>query len=111
MTKITLYGLKACDTCRKAKKALEGAAADLDFVDVREAGVPEAVAVRASDLFGETLVNKRSTTWREMSETDRALPIPEMFAAHPTVMKRPLLLRGAEMYLGWTNDVQKQLLG
>jgi len=62
-----LYGLKNCDTCRKALKALPGA----ELVDVRADGVPEAVLQRALDRFGEALVNTRSTTWRGLDEATR----------------------------------------
>ena len=53
-----IYGLKNCDTCRKAKKALPEA----QLVDVREEGVPTAVLEKAHAQFGAALLNTRSTT-------------------------------------------------
>ena len=50
-----IYGLKTCDTCRKARKALPAAT----FVDVREEGLPGEVLDRALALFGDKLVNTR----------------------------------------------------
>lgn len=100
-----LYGLKNCDTCRKALKALP----DADFRDVRADGVPPEVLQRAYDTFGEMLVNTRSATWRGLSENERSTEPMALLAAHPTLMKRPLIVDGASLYLGWDRDVQTKL--
>lgn len=100
-----LYGLKTCDTCRKALKALERAT----LVDVRAEGVPDAVLAQAFDVFAEALLNTRSTTWRGLSEEERAAAPLDLLKAHPALMKRPLIVSGDEMYLGWTADVQAAL--
>lgn len=100
-----LYGLKTCDTCRKARKALEQA----DFVDVRDDGVPSEVLSAAFDRFGQVLLNTRSTTWRGLSEEERQGAPLDLLAAHPTLMKRPLIVDGEAMYLGWTKQVQAEL--
>ncbi len=97
-----LYGLRNCDTCRKALKALDG----VNFVDVRVDGVPEAVLASAYVTFGQALVNTRSTTWRGLSEQERAAPPLDLLKAHPALMKRPLIVDGEQMYLGWTSEVQ-----
>lgn len=100
-----IYGLKNCDTCRKAIKALP----DAQFVDVRAEGVPAKILAQAYDLLGEALVNTRSTTWRGMDEAARAQPPLEMLAQEPTLMKRPLIERDGEFFLGWTPKVQSAL--
>ncbi|MDJ0820430.1 MAG: ArsC/Spx/MgsR family protein [Paracoccaceae bacterium] len=100
-----LYGLGSCDTCRKARKALPGAA----FVDVRADGVPAEVLAAAFEVFGDKLLNTRSTTWRGLSEADRQAPPPVLLAAHPTLMKRPLITDGDQMYLGWDKATQAAL--
>lgn len=101
-----LYGLKTCDTCRKALKALPAA----EFVDVRADGLPEAVLDRALATFGEALVNTRSTTWRGLSEAERAEAPKALLQAHPTLMKRPLIAADGALYLGWGKDTQAALL-
>ncbi|WP_170752443.1 ArsC/Spx/MgsR family protein [Ruegeria lacuscaerulensis] len=93
-----LYGLKNCDTCRKALKSLGG----VDFVDVRADGVPEIVLSQAFTQFGEALLNTRSTTWRGLSEDERARAPLELLHDHPTLMKRPLIERDGQFFLGWT---------
>ncbi|WP_299777777.1 ArsC/Spx/MgsR family protein [uncultured Roseobacter sp.] len=100
-----LYGLKNCDTCRKALKALPKA----ELVDVRVEGVPGDVLTAALAQFGDALVNTRSTTWRGMDEADRNKPPLEQLKAHPSLMKRPLIVDGAKMHLGWTKDTQAAL--
>ena len=100
-----IYGLKTCDTCRKARKALPAAA----FVDVREDGVPEGVMAAAQAQFGAALMNTRSTTWRALSEDGRGQDPGPLLAAHPTLMKRPLIVDGDAMYLGWTAQTRAAL--
>lgn len=100
-----LYGLKTCDTCRKALKSLP----DANFTDVRNDGVPSGVLFSALGLFGAALVNTRSTTWREMTETERTHPPLDLLKQHPTLMKRPLIVTGDQMWLGWTAETRAAL--
>ena len=100
-----LFGLKNCDTCRKALKALP----DAQLVDVRTDGVPAEVMQAAFDSFGVALMNTRSTTWRGLSEEARAGDPLTLIAAHPALMKRPLIAAGGSLYLGWTKEVQDAL--
>ena len=102
---MVIYGLKNCDTCRKAAKALEGAT----LHDVRADGLPPQVRDAALAQFGPELINTRSATWRGMSEMERAAPPTEQLAAHPALMKRPLIAVDDRLYLGWTPDTQKAL--
>jgi len=100
-----LYGLKTCDTCRKALKSLP----DAEFVDLRGAGIPQAVIERAFAQFPDKLLNTRSTTWRGLSVEERQKPPLALLADHPSLMKRPLIEAGDQLYLGWTADVKSAL--
>lgn len=102
-----LYGLKTCDTCRKALKSLP----DAQFVDVRADGVPQDLLKSAHAQFGAALLNIRSTTWRGLDDTERQRNPLELLADHPTLMKRPLIESQGRLYLGWGKDVQAALLG
>lgn len=100
-----LYGLKTCDTCRKALKSLPEA----QFVDVRSEGVPQAVIEQAFAQFSDKLLNTRSTTWRGLSEEDRAKAPLDLLAEHPTLMKRPLIEADGALHLGWDAKVKTAL--
>ncbi|PCJ05920.1 MAG: arsenate reductase [Rhodobacteraceae bacterium] len=100
-----LFGLKNCDTCRKAMKQLP----ETEFVDVRGEGVSEEMLNRALGQFGDSLVNIRSTTWRGLTQEQRAKPPLELLQAQPTLMKRPLIERDGELFLGWGKDTQAAL--
>lgn len=100
-----IYGIKTCDTCRKAIRTFP----DAQFVDVRADGVPLPVMEKALAEFGASLVNRRSTTWRGLSAEEQARDPAALLADHPTLMKRPLIEEGDALYLGWTADVQAAL--
>ena len=100
-----LYGLKTCDTCRAARKALP----DAEFVDVRDSGVDPQVMTAALAQFGDALVNRKSTTWRGLDDAERARPPLDLLADHPTLMKRPLIVDGDRMVLGWTKAAQAEM--
>lgn len=100
-----IYGLRTCDTCRKAVKSLPDAA----FVDVREIPLDRAFLTRALDAVGPALVNTRSTTWRGLDDAARAQDPVALLLEHPALMKRPLVETEGRFYLGWGKDVQTAL--
>lgn len=102
-----VYGLKNCDTCRAARKALPEA----EFVDVRDSGMDAALLGAALERFGDALVNTRSTTWRGLDEAERARDPLALMQDHPALMKRPLIVDGDRMLLGWTKATQAELGG
>lgn len=101
-----LYGLKNCDTCRKALKQLPQAR----LVDVRGEGVPAEVLAQALAQFGDKLVNTRSTTWRGLNAEERGRAPLDLLQEHPALMKRPLIARQAELFLGWDKATQAALV-
>ncbi len=106
-----LYHLKTCDTCRKAIKALRAAGHELELHDVRADGLdPSTLATLEAALGFEALVNKKSTTWRGLSDTEKSGLTRETALAllleHPTLMKRPVIQNGDAYSVGWTKDVQ-----
>lgn len=102
---ITLYGIKTCDTCRKALAALPGAT----LHDVRAQPLDDAQLQRFLDAFGDGLINRASTTWRGLDDVARALPADALLRAHPTLMKRPVIDADGTLYLGWKADTQRAL--
>ncbi|MEM9012077.1 MAG: ArsC/Spx/MgsR family protein [Pseudomonadota bacterium] len=107
---MTLYGLKSCDTCRKALAALRDAGHEVHFVDVRADGIDDATRARFIAAFGPAIVNTRSTTWRGLTAEEQAEEPADQLAAHPTLMKRPVVEADGRLHLGWGKDVQAELL-
>ncbi len=105
-----LYGLKTCDTCRKARRALAGAGREPAFVDLRETPPSRQQIEAWSAKLGPALMNTRSTTWRGLSEAERAGEPVDLMLAHPALIKRPVIEDGEALHLGWGKDVQAALL-
>ncbi len=106
-----LYGLKTCDTTRKALNTLRNAGVEVTYIDVREDGVPAEMLSQFLFAFDDKLVNRRSTTWRGLSDSERAGDALALLLEHPTLMKRPVIQAGKDLYLGWSKDVEAALLG
>ena len=108
---IEIWGLRTCDTCRRALREVRAAGGAAELRDVREDGMPAALRARAAAAFGEALVNRRSTTWRGLDDEARKLGPEALIAAHPAAMKRPLVVAGEALHLGWGEDVRGAVLG
>ncbi len=108
---ITIYGLKNCDTCRKAIKWLSESGIDHEFIDIR-ADTPSKADIAAwVDHVGlAAIVNKSSTTWRQLddvlkenlSEKNAA----QLLAEHPTLIKRPVFVHKTDVVVGF-KEAQK----
>lgn len=93
---ITVYGLRNCDSCRKALARLEEQGVAHRFVDFRVDGIDAATVARWAEAVGwETLLNRRGTTWRGLDESVRAEIDAEraidLMTTHPALMKRPIV--------------------
>jgi Spx/MgsR family transcriptional regulator len=106
-----LYGIPTCDTCKKAQKALAAAGYAVTFRDIRADPLSEAERAELLAEFGDALVNRKSTTWRGLSDWLRNSEADAQLAAHPTLMKRPVIHDGQRWRLGWGDEVQAALLG
>lgn len=105
-----LYGIPTCDTCKKAQKALVAAGHSVTFRDVRADPLTEAERDEFITEFGDRIINRASTTYRGLSDWMRASEADAQLAAHPTLMKRPVIRMDEALYLGWKADVQDALL-
>ncbi len=115
MSKLKLYGLKNCDTCKKAMKSLEQKNVSLEFIDIRaEADLKNKVPAWLKSAGIEKLLNKRSTTWRTLSKADQEAALNNetelTLINNPTLIKRPVIEAGKTIHVGWTKDVQQSLL-
>jgi len=107
------YGLKTCDTCRKAVKALEKAGAEFKVIDLRDDGVTKKqIETWAKAVGWEALLNKSSATWRGLDDAAKEgvdeKKAVALMAEHPTLIKRPVIERGpTQVFVGWSDDVLK----
>ncbi|MFC0140146.1 ArsC family reductase [Erwinia mallotivora] len=94
---LVLYGIKNCDTVKKARKYLESQGVDYQFHDYRTDGLDASLLDDFITHTGwEALLNTRGTTWRKLSEETRnkvndAKSAAELMLAQPAMIKRPLL--------------------
>ena len=111
---ISVYGLKTCDTCRAALKWLESEELNYRFFDIRDYGV-NASKVRSwmREVGCDALLNRRGTTWRGLSDTDKK-NIDEskaisLMVEHPTLIKRPVFQVNETVFVGFKSE-QKTVL-
>jgi Spx/MgsR family transcriptional regulator len=113
---ITLYGIKNCDTVKKARKWLEQQHIEYQYHDLREDGLDAATVGEWLDELGwETLVNKRSTSWKALAPEARETMDDEAALAailsQPTLIKRPLLDTGHQRFCGFAAADYRNILG
>ncbi len=109
----TLYGLKNCDTCKKALKELEAEGKPAGFVDIRAEADLASKLPRWIAAVGEKLVNRSSTTWRGLSEADKArasgVSLEGLLLGNPTLIKRPVIEDGDEILVGWNAETKARI--
>lgn len=113
---IVMYGIKNCDTIKKARRWLESRGVDYQFHDYRADGLPPELLQTFIDALGyEALLNTRGTTWRKLDEATRQAIVDAPSAAAlmremPAIIKRPLLcVPGKPMLLGFSESHYQQL--
>ena len=103
---VTIYGIKNCDTMKKARAWLDKRGVDYAFHDYKVAGIDRGKLEGWSRKAGwETLLNKAGTTFRKLPETDKeGLTEKKALAlmlAQPSIIKRPVLETGAKLLVGF----------
>ncbi|WP_430459456.1 ArsC family reductase [Thalassolituus sp. LLYu03] len=106
---VTMYGIKNCDTIKKARTWLEQAGVEYAFHDYKKDGLSDTLLdgwIR--ELGYEALLNKRGTTWRKVDESIRdnidEASARALMLDNPSIIKRPLLDTGAQKVLGFSAD-------
>ena len=105
---VILYGIKNCDSVRKARHWLADHRVDYRFHDLRGDGLDDDLLdAWIEDLGWEHLLNRRGTTWRKLPVEARepldAVLARKLMLAHPAIIKRPLLEIDAARYLGFSD--------
>jgi Spx/MgsR family transcriptional regulator len=113
---VTLYGIKACDTMKKARGWLEGRAVAFAFHDYKVAGIDrDRLETWAKTAGWETLLNRSGTTFRKLPEADRA-DLDEakaigLMLAQPSMIKRPVLEAGGALLVGFKPETYEKAFG
>jgi arsenate reductase len=110
-----LYGIRNCDTCKKARTWLETRGIAYRFHDFREDGLDESVLEKMERALGwESLLNRRSTTWRQLSDADRQDLTREkslqLMLRFPTLIKRPVLIVNDKILAGFSPEQYESTL-
>ena len=113
---VTLYGIKNCDTIKKARAWLETQGVAYDFHDYKLAGIDEArLRGWAHELGWERLLNRAGTTFRKLPDADkegldedRAVAL---MLAQPSMIRRPVLDLGDRRLAGFGEDAYRDALG
>lgn len=109
-----LFGISNCDKVRKARKWLDTQSIDYRFHDFRKDGLElERLGRWARQLGWEALLNRRGTTWRQLSAVERddidATRALALMLARPTLIQRPVLQIGATLEVGFDADRYQML--
>lgn len=111
---VTIYGIKNCNTMKKAMNWLDEQQVNYEFHDYKKFPVDENVVKLAIAQHGyETVINRKGMTWRNLDEdiknaldAEKAL---QLAADKPSIIKRPLLVIQDDVYLGFDENNYAQL--
>lgn len=104
--RIAIYGIRNCDTMKKAFAWLDARGVAYEFHDYKKAGVPVArLQAWAAKLGWEALCNTRGPTWRKIPESQRenlnAARALKLLEANSSAIKRPVLEAGTQVRAGF----------
>ena len=107
---ITIYGIKNCDTMKKARAWLDGKGVAYGFHDYKTAGIDKDRLKIWSDTVGwETLLNRAGTTFKKLPDKDKAnvteAKAIKLMLAQPSMIKRPVLDLGGKLLVGFKPEV------
>ncbi|MFA0554067.1 ArsC family reductase [Vibrio lentus] len=106
---ITMFGIPNCDTIKKAKKWLEAEDIEFEFHDYRKQGInEELVKTFCAELGWELVLNKRGTTYRQLTQEQKDTLTEEKAVAllveQPAMIKRPILNVDGKLHIGFKAD-------
>ena len=109
-----IYGIATCDSCRKARRWLADAGIDCAYTDLRKDGIEAStIAGWVAELGWEAVLNRRSTTWRNLPQATRdmagARDAVDLMVSHPTLIKRPVLEIDGAVSVGFGPEVVARL--
>ncbi len=112
---VVVYGIKNCDTVKKARLWLDNNGITHQFHDYRVYGLTQAQVEKfAAQLGWETMLNRSSTSWRQLTPEQQAdlteTKVLQLMLDTHTLIKRPILDTGSELLLGFKPDIYQAKL-
>ncbi|MGY6276308.1 ArsC family reductase [Methylomonas sp. MgM2] len=112
---ITIYGIKNCDSVKKARAWLEARQIDYRFHDYRVEGLDTVLLQTFIDQLGlDNVLNQRSTSWRQLNDEQKSDLTPEkalqLLLEVPTLIKRPIVSIDDRFYVGFDPDLYSTIL-
>ena len=102
ISQVKIYGIKNCDTVIKALKYLVNKDIPHQYIDLRIDSISEKEFQAMLESIGlELLINRRSTTFRSLSDSERNNISYELILKFPTLIKRPVLVKGKKIMVGY----------
>jgi arsenate reductase (glutaredoxin) len=113
---ITIYGIRNCDTMKKARTWLDGRGVAYAFHDYKTEGIDKPTLERwAKEVGWETLLNRAGTTFRKLPERERENVTEKKAIAlmleQPSMIKRPVLDVGGKLMVGFKPEAYAELFG
>ena len=105
---IKILGLKNCDKCRDAQTKLNNLGYNLEFIDVRKNPIGLDQIKQLIVMFDNQILNKRSTTFRGLSQSEKELSVVQLLQKYPTLMKRPVVMSSEKNSIGWNAEIIKE---
>jgi arsenate reductase len=107
---VSIYGIKNCDTMKKARAWLDSHGVTYDFNDYKAKGIErKRLEGWCTKVGWETLLNRAGTTFRALPDADKAALTEKkaitLMVAQPSMIKRPVLEFGAKLLVGFKPDI------
>ena len=108
-----VYGIKNCDTVKKALKWLDANSMEFEFHDFKKQAPSESLIKQwFTQVPMDKLINKRGTTWRQLDDDDKNLDdknrMKQLIKLQPTLLKRPLVEFKGQWHVGFNAEDWQQ---
>lgn len=108
---LTIYGIKNCDTVRKALKFLSSKSLSYEFIDYRDNPISKDLFEIMKQGVGiDLLINKRSTTFKVLTDKQKQNINYELVTQYPTLIKRPVLIKNRNVMVGFSEKKYLEFL-
>ncbi len=106
-----MYGIKNCDTIKKAQKFLITQGVEFEFIDFRQAPISKKTLQSFIDVVGwDKIINKRSTTYRNFSDEEKQNISLSLTLKNPTLIKRPVLVTADDIEVGFSEKLYQRFV-